>query len=443
MKDEIYRYFLVGGIATAIGLMLDQLILCWLIGAIAIIFWQYNRFRLLYNWIDRPNKNPMPYTTGVISDIASRIDRLKKSSRQRKKRLQQYMSQFQRGASVLPDALVILDGHGQIEWINDTAKRYLGIHWPGDIKRPIGNLIRNPDFTKLLSNVLLDESGLTPKQSTTEFPAPVDERLVLSTSIVPYANGLYLLIARDVTRLIDVNAIRKDFVANVSHELKTPLTVFKGYVEVLQDNKDLDEQSMHALSVMHEHSNRMHAIIEDLLFLSKLEHEPEPTGTAPVLVSELIAEIHQVAQAVSGDQKHLFKFELNPNLMIEGSVDELRSAFTNLIINAVKYTPAGELIKVHWYHNKSGGHLEIIDTGPGIPERHLSRLTERFYRADADRSRDKGGTGLGLAIVKHVLQRHQATLTIESELQVGSTFRCSFPESRIREIQPNTSKLKA
>jgi two-component system phosphate regulon sensor histidine kinase PhoR len=443
VKDEIYRYFLVGGIATAIGLMLNQLLLCLLIGAVAIIFWQYNRFRLLYNWIRQPKKNPMPYTTGVISDISSAFDRLKKSNRQRKKRLQQYMSQFQRGASALPDALVILDGQGQIEWLNGTAKRYLGIHWPGDIKTPISNLIRHPSFTDLLSEVYSSDSELTPEQSTTEFPAPVDARLVLSTSIVPYANGLYLLIARDVTRLIDANTIRKDFVANVSHELKTPLTVFKGYVEVLQDNKNLDEQSLKALSVMSEHSNRMHAIIEDLLFLSKLEHEPEPTRTSPVLVAELITEIHQVAQTVSGDQKHLFKFDVNPNLMIEGSGDELRSAFTNLIVNAVKYTPAGELIKVHWYRNKSGGHLEIIDNGAGIAERHLSRLTERFYRADAGRSRDKGGTGLGLAIVKHVLQRHQATLAIKSELQVGSTFRCSFPDSRLIEIKPDASRLKA
>ena len=435
MKDELYRYFLVGGIATAIGLMLDELLLCLLIGAIAIIFWQYHRFKLLYDWIRQPNRNPMPFTTGVISDISSVFDHLMKSNRRRKKRLQQYMSQFRHGASALPDALVILDSQARIEWMNDTAKPYLGINWPRDIKSPINNLIRHPNFTRLLNDVYSGASVLTPEQSTTEFPAPVGKRLVLSVSVVPYADGLYLLIARDVTRLIDTYTIRKDFVANVSHELKTPLTVFKGYVELLEDNKSLNNKAVKAVSEMREYSNRMHAIIEDLLYLSKLEHEAAPTGTERVSVAELVAEIHNVAHSVSGDDKHLFRFDLNPSLLIEGSSSELQSAFTNLVVNAVKYTPAGGLIKIHWYEDETGGHFEVIDNGPGIAQHHLSRLTERFYRADTDRSRDKGGTGLGLAIVKHVLQRHQAKLAIESELGVGSTFRCSFPASRLIELE--------
>jgi two-component system, OmpR family, phosphate regulon sensor histidine kinase PhoR len=441
LKDELYRYFLVGGIATAIGLMLNQLLLCLLIGAIAIIFWQYHRFKLLYDWLRRPSQNPMPYTAGVISDISSVFDRLMKSNRQRKKRLQQYMSQFRRGASALPDGLVILDDQTRIEWMNDTAKRYLDIDWPRDIQRPINNLIRHPNFTRLLNDAYSSDSELSPEQSTTEFPAPIDQRLVLSVSIVPYADDLYLLIARDVTRLIDTYTIRKDFVANVSHELKTPLTVFKGYVELLEGNKSLNDKAVKAVSEMREHSNRMHAIIEDLLYLSRLEHDTTPSNLEKVSVANLVTEIHDVARSVSGEDGHLFKFDINSSLLIEGSSSELQSAFTNLVVNAVKYTPAGGLIKIHWYKNAAGGHFEVIDNGTGIAERHLSRLTERFYRADADRSRNRGGTGLGLAIVKHVLQRHQAKLTIESELQVGSTFRCTFPASRLIELDlADTSK---
>ena len=441
MKNELSRYLLVAGASIFVGLLLDRLVLCLLLGACCIIVWQAHRFKLLYDWVHRPNKNPMPYTTGAISDVTTAFARLRKNNRRRKKRLQQYMSQFRRGASALPDALVILDKQGRIEWMNETAKRYLGLDWPRDAQHRITNLVRHPNFTRLVNAVVENENTLPSEQSTTELPAPVDERLVLSTSMVPYARNLYLLIARDVTRLVDAYTIRKDFVANVSHELKTPLTVFKGYVELLQDNKALDARTQKAVSEMHIHSNRMHAIIEDLLFLSKLEHEPEPVDSGACNISELVAEIHDTGRSVSGEDKHLFKFDLDSGLSLKGSMHELRSAFTNLVVNAVKYTPAGGVIKLHWYEDGTGGHFEVIDNGPGIAARHLDRLTERFYRIDTDRSRDKGGTGLGLAIVKHVLQRHQARLTVESELQVGSTFRCSFPASRlVRQETDDTSK---
>jgi two-component system phosphate regulon sensor histidine kinase PhoR len=233
--------------------------------------------------------------------------------------------------------------------------------------------------------------------------------------------------ARDVTRLVEANQTRSDFVANVSHELRTPLTVLRGYLETLVDRPAIPEEFIKPLENMKHQSLRMEAIVEDLLFLSRLEHEPPPDFDRAIDIGMLLADVQDSARALGGDKRPLIELDIDGNTLLLGNATEIHSAFTNLVFNAVKYTRERGVIRIKWYRNPTGGHFIVQDNGIGIPERHLTRLTERFYRVDSDRSRQKGGTGLGLAIVKHVLQRHRAYLTIESTPGEGSTFQCHFP----------------
>ncbi|MGH8555442.1 MAG: ATP-binding protein, partial [Gammaproteobacteria bacterium] len=221
---------------------------------------------------------------------------------------------------------------------------------------------------------------------------------------------------------------RRDFVANVSHELRTPVTVIRGYLEILVGDPDRCPEAWRPiLAQLETQTLRMQSIIEDLLLLSRLGQSDKITDARPVQVPELIGTIYQEAQALAGKPRHMFSLEIDPALSILGAKNELHSAFSNLIVNAIRYTPEGGVIRIRWYEDASGAHFEVSDSGIGIPPQHLPRLTERFYRVDQGRSRESGGTGLGLAIVNHVLKRHQARLHIDSTVGKGSTFRCDFP----------------
>ena len=256
--------------------------------------------------------------------------------------------------------------------------------------------------------------------------------LWLELRIVPYGKKQQLLLARDITRIHHANSMRKDFIANASHELRTPLTVISGYLEAFEDEaegslKDWQVQLRH----MRRQTDRMRRLIEDLLILSTLETDLDPVKVEILNVTELLASVSEEARTLGGLLEHAFSIEADPDLRLKGNRNEIYSAFSNLVVNAVQHSLEHGLIRVRWYADKSGACLEVIDTGEGISPEHLPRLTERFYRVDKGRSRDKGGTGLGLAIVKHVLRRHSADLEIESELGKGSTFRCRFPPAGI------------
>ncbi|MGH8623895.1 MAG: phosphate regulon sensor histidine kinase PhoR [Gammaproteobacteria bacterium] len=424
MRTELWHLILLAAAASLAGLGTGYLSLSLLLAASGYATWHLLQLRRLLLWIRYPKTHSFPDVRGIYQEIYSEIYRLRDRFKKRKKKLSRYLRQFQQATAAVPDAVVVLGCDNEISWANASSEQMLRIRWPEDYKQRITHLIRDP----LLGEFLQKEK---PGSDAMEFVSPVNPELYLHVRVVPFGDDLRLFVARDVTRLHRLNEVRRDFVANVSHELRTPLTVVRGYVETLNDNPDLPPEAWRmCMPQLDAQTRRMQEIIDDLLLLSRLE-EDETTAKTEVAVAELLAKIQKEAQVLSGDKHHSFEFAADPELCIWGSPQELYSAFSNVVFNAVRYTPAGGVIKIRWYQDQDGAHMEVTDTGIGIPAHHIPRISERFFRVDKSRSRESGGTGLGLAIVKHVLNRHHAVLHIESRFGEGSTFRCAFPKEEI------------
>ena len=358
---------------------------------------------------------------GVPGLVQARQRRLRRAWFRRQRRLVRLLKRYHHSAMSVPDAMVVLSEDRQIEWLNLAAIEMLGFS-RSDIGLRVDNLWRAPAFINWLTH--------GPGRPPLEITAPGDESRTLSLRIEPYGPDRLLLIGRDVTALHRLQGVRQDFVANVSHELRTPLTVLAGYVETLLDTDEGQDPQMHRiLSNMHQQADRMRRIVEDLLLLSRLEtSQPDVELFEPIDVVRLIEPILADARLVSGEEGHRIESELDGDLPLWGVPRELQSAFSNLVFNAVKYTPAGGRVVVRWSRDERGHPVfSVCDSGIGIEPRHIPRLTERFYRIDVGRSRSRGGTGLGLAIVKHVALRHAARLEIESTPGKGSCFRVVFP----------------
>ncbi len=325
-------------------------------------------------------------------------------------------------ADVLPDAIIVLDERGKILWWNITADNFFAL-----------TENKYEDITELLKQRAFRAYLINKGEKPVEIMLGDANKTVISVAIVSYGKEQQLFIARDITHISRLEIMREDFVANVSHELRTPLTVIHGYLEMLTEK--YSEQTgpfKRIFSQMYQQSVRMEKLVKDLLLLSRLEiTEPHKDDLPFVVMAPLLQAISDDAAALSGKSEHGFHLNIDDKLNLLGNEDELQSAFSNLIFNAVKYTPAGGDIYVDWHADENGACLQVHDTGIGIAEEHIPRLTERFYRVDKARSRVSGGTGLGLAIVKHVLKRHEGNLTISSELGSGSTFACCFPLERI------------
>jgi two-component system phosphate regulon sensor histidine kinase PhoR len=339
----------------------------------------------------------------------------------RQRRLVRLLKRYQHSAMTVPDVMVVLTEEHEIEWLNLAAIELLGLA-RADVGLRIDDLWRAPAFIHWLRQG--DE------RPPLEIAAPADESRTLGLRIEPYGSDRYLLIGRDVTALHRLQGVRQDFVANVSHELRTPLTVLAGYVETLLDSGEIDDpQLARILSSMHQQSDRMRRIVEDLLLLSRLEtSQPDAEMFERIDVPRLLRPILSDARLVSGEEGHRIESALDESLPLRGVPRELQSAFSNLVFNAIKYTPAGGRVVVSWRRDPGGEPVfEVCDSGIGIEARHIPRLTERFYRIDVGRSRERGGTGLGLAIVKHVALRHGARLEIDSTPGQGSCFRIRFP----------------
>jgi two-component system phosphate regulon sensor histidine kinase PhoR len=391
----------------SLGLALVVMRLLWVVARLA-------------RWLERPETPPSRYAGGWLADLGQRLRRARAAQRRRERRWLRLIREYRRAADALPDAVVALDADNRILGFNPPSRQQLGLR-QRDVGLPIDHLIRQPAFIDYLHS----EDWLR----DVEVPASDDPERVLNMHIFPYVQGRRLLVARDVTRLQRLQAMRQDFVANVSHELRTPLTVLAGYIETLLDTGDeLPDELLRILEHMHLQSERMRRIVEDLLLLSRLETtSPSEDQFEPVNVSAMLDSIAGVAEQLSAAEKHLIVREIDPALGMRGIPRELDSLFSNLVFNAVKYTPAAGVVTVRWFADERGLVFEVQDTGIGIAPQHIPRLTERFYRVDVGRSRARGGTGLGLAIVKHVLLRHQGRLEIESALGKGSVFRCIFP----------------
>ncbi len=382
----------------------------------------FNLNRLLL-WLHSPQES-LPVSVGLWAGIFDLLHRQKKSSQFRIRRLKRGLALFEETATALPDATVILGVHNTIEWCNDAAERLLGLHKQVDYGQRIDNLFRHPLF--------IDYLGAQNYAGVIEVPSPVDEEIMLRLRIVEYGDRRRLLLARNVSRLHRLNRMRSDFIANVSHELRTPLTVISGLVEMLYERSRRSEDAqLQPLESIKTQSERMLHIIDDLLFLSRLETETTSDEKKAVDVPALLTELVADAKLLSGAQQHDIQLDVDRRLRIRGSYDELYSAFSNLFVNAVKYTPAPGRIRICWSRTDAGAELKVQDSGIGIEAQKIPRLTERFYRVDVGRSREQGGTGLGLAIVKHVLVRHNAQLLIDSRPGEGSVFRCLFPASLI------------
>lgn len=324
-------------------------------------------------------------------------------------------------AEGLSDAVIILDEQMQMVWWNRVARSLL------HLKRSY----RNKEVTDILHSPVFLDYIKTSERGTIEMPAPLRPDRMLSILLVPYSN-FSILIAQDISHRHHIDRMRQDFVANVSHEMRTPLTVIQGYLEMMQDEVVESLPHWHSfIDQMNQQMTRLEDLLEDLLLLTKLQSQDlSQDEISTVNVAEMLESLVQSSKRLSLES-HDFETDINPDLMLKGQHKELQSAFSNLLTNAIRYSPDGGKIKVKWSFDKTGAHFYVKDQGIGISEKHIPRLTERFYRVDKGRSRKTGGTGLGLSIVKYVLLRHHANLYIHSEPNKGSTFRCDFPSDLI------------
>ncbi len=395
------------------------------IGLGIYLAWTLKQLLRLHEWLrlHKPDEAP-PDGYGLWGEVFDSIYHLQRRDQRVRGRLQAVIDRVQESTAALKDAVIMLDSDGNLEWWNRAAETLLGLKTPQDGGQPVTNLVRHPRFKEYFEQ----ENYVEPL----EIPSPINDHLRVQLHITRYGNNEHLMLVRDVTRIHLLEQMRKDFVANVSHELRTPLTVIAGYLETLLDNvEDVNPRWVRALQQMHQQGDRMQTLLNDLLLLAKLEATDYPSENQPVAVDTLLQSIKGDAQALSGPRNQRITLETDANTWLKGSEAELRSAFSNLIFNAVKYTPAEGQIRIRWWADDQGAHLSVQDSGIGIDPKHLPRLTERFYRVDSSRASNTGGTGLGLAIVKHVLLRHRGRLEVSSVLGHGSTFTCHFTPGQI------------
>ena len=389
-------------------------------GVTLYLGWTLKQLLRLHDWLrnHQPDEAP-PDGYGLWGEVFDSIYHLQRRDQRVRGRLQAVIDRVQESTAALKDAVVMLDSDGNLEWWNRAAETLLGLKTPQDSGQPVTNLVRHPRFKEYFEQ----DSYAEPL----DIPSPVNDHLRIQLYITRYGNNEHLMLVRDVTRIHQLEQMRKDFIANVSHELRTPLTVICGYLETLLDNvDDVNPRWKRPLSQMQQQGERMQTLLNDLLLLAKLEATDYPSDNQPVQVERLLRTVKSDAQALSGQRNQTITLEAQADVALKGSESELRSAFSNLVFNAVKYTPDGGSIRIRWWADASGAHLSVQDSGVGIDSKHLPRLTERFYRVDSSRHASTGGTGLGLAIVKHVLLRHRARLEISSVLGHGSTFTCHF-----------------
>lgn len=428
---EIRRVLLLTTGCIVLGLLNGYLTWTLIAGGALYMGWTLWQIYRLERWISEREPGLPPDASGFWGDVFDRIYHLQRRSDREKLRLQTTLNRVQETTAALPDAVILLDERGNMTWWNETASELLSFQ-PGDRYRPILNFLRNPQF------VAYFESGNYKDPITLQTPRTNRH---LQYQITRYGHNERLVIVRDVTRLQRLEQVRQDFVANVSHELRTPLTVIKGYLETLAEQADqVAPQWQKALLQMQQQSERMSLLVNDLITLSKLETEA-PNREELVSVSRLLSTIRNEARGYAGEDR-VIEVECDTDATIRGCEKELHSAVSNLVVNAIKYSPPDTKVQVRFYTDAKGMHIAVKDNGIGIDPVHIPRLTERFYRVDGGRTTKTGGTGLGLAIVKHALLRHDATLGIQSEQGKGSTFTCSFPLSRAGEAKPRGGELE-
>jgi two-component system phosphate regulon sensor histidine kinase PhoR len=383
------------------------------------------RARPLLNWLRGTQAQEAPRYAGFWGELAYRFERVLRSREQDLAHERDRLTQLLSAIDASPNGVVLIDDNERIEWCNATAADHLGLEPVRDLRQRVTNLVRAPAFVAHL------QSGCPEHAVTFELPGRPG---ALSVWVRPYgAEGQKLLLTQDITERLRTDEMRRDFVANVSHEIRTPLTVLSGFVDTMRQIELTPTERRRVLALMKDQTDRMRALLDDLLVLAQLESGPRPPVDRWVDVEALMQRLQADAITLSGD-KHMLHFEGGAGVRIAGTEAELFGAMLNLVVNAVHYTPAGGTIRVLWQRRPQGGGVfEVRDSGIGIAREHLARLGERFYRVDDGRSRGTGGTGLGLAIAKHTVQRHGGELQCDSEPGKGSTFRLVFPASRVQQ----------
>ena len=396
--------------------------------------WNVVQLRRLARWLDSAKSGRLPDVPGIWGYVFYRLDQTRRRREKKRKALVRQVKAYQASASALPEATITLNKRGEIDTVNLAATHLLGIR-PEDAGQPLVNFVREPAFHSYLQKKNFDQP--------LEIAAAGSRQTVISLRMIPYGRGRFMLTARDITEQRRLEQLRQDFVANASHELRTPLTVIQGAVEQLQSDADEDAVESPPLQWMQRQINRMRNIIDDMLALARLEQSPNGSDVVildmPAIISHICDGARTASNAKGGRNIDL---SIDRNLKIHGRPDELQIAITNLVMNAVHHSRAGDAIQVIWTPRLGGAWFEVIDSGPGIPPQHIPRLTERFYRVEEGRSRESGGSGLGLAIVKHVLERYRTLLTIESEPGKGSSFGFFLPAEFLHHVD-NTRQTSA
>ncbi|WP_312073154.1 phosphate regulon sensor histidine kinase PhoR [Atlantibacter sp.] len=396
-----------------------------LLAVTSLLFWHFwNLMRLSWwIWVDR-SMTP-PTGRGSWDSLLYGLHQMQMRNKKRRRELGSLIKRFRSGAESLPDAVILTTEEGNIFWCNGLAQQLLGLRWPDDNGQNILNLLRYPEFTNWLKG----------RQFTRPLNLVLNNGRHLEFRVMPYSEEQLLMVARDVTQMHQLEGARRNFFANVSHELRTPLTVLQGYLEMMDDKPLEGPLREKAIHTMREQTHRMEGLVKQLLTLSKIEAAPALVLNEQIDVPMMLRVVEREAQTLS-HKKHLIRFEVDNTLKVLGNDEQLRSAISNLVYNAVNHTPEGTEITVTWQRTPQGAKFSVQDNGPGISAEHIPRLTERFYRVDKARSRQTGGSGLGLAIVKHALSHHDARLEIESQPGKGTCFSFVLPERLIANPAP-------
>lgn len=421
VSREIFRLLALIASALLLGVFAGRVTSILVLTLGAYLGWQIYWLAKLERWLASDRSAVPPDAPGLWGDIFHHLYRQYRRNRKRKQRIARLLRAFRDSTDAMPDGAVALNENWEIAWFNDAAVKLLGLVSPQDVGQRIGNLIRSPVFIRYLAAGDFREP--------VEIPSPLGTGHRLSLHVAPYGDNERLLLIRDITRMHRLEQMRREFVANASHELRSPLTVISGYLEALADDNDIPESWQQPVSEMRRQAARMSGIIEDLLELSRLETSEVQVNGDTVDVRGLLARIREEA-LLMGEGPRDVTLDIQTDCRLKGTEKEIYSAFSNLVFNAMRYTPSNGRVTLRWCLRDGKPCFAVQDTGIGIAREHIPRLTERFYRVDSGRVRAKGGTGLGLAIVKHVIQRHGAKLEIDSAPGKGSTFTCVFPAER-------------
>jgi len=407
---------LVGLVSGYFGGLLFGVVIALLLLTLLLLRQLFYMYRLSA-WLEDPDRARLEDGGGAWTEIFAKLYRMRREDQKNRAELAEWLSRFRQAMSQLPDGVVLMDDVLFLEWCNPIAEQHLGLSLATDKGMRVTNLIRSPEFIDYIILGRYEEP----------LALALDDRKLI-IRLIPFENRRHILVSHDVTDFERLDQMRRDFIANASHELRTPITVINGFLEIAANQPELDQPTRaRHMKLMVEQGQRMQHLVEDMLVLTRLESMDYPLREEEINMRELLGQIEAEANALSAGRHQISLVVEGPDL--RGNTEELRSAIGNLVSNAVRYTPDGGHVEIRWYVSDAGPRCTVSDSGIGISQEHLSRLTERFYRVDKSRSRETKGTGLGLAIVKHVLMRHDAQLQIQSEDGKGSKFTIQFPRS--------------